>query len=70
MKILSVLLGLFMLLSGIFMGIPFVGFPYLYTAIGIALFLGVAYLVHTIIKDLKNSFNVDFELDLDTDSLL
>ncbi|MCE2613097.1 hypothetical protein LVD13_08955 [Flavobacteriaceae bacterium D16] len=65
MKTSSVLMILFLMNSGILAGIvgtQFIGLLNPYIIGGVEVLLGISYYVHTVIRDVRNCFDVDIEL--------
>lgn len=65
MKTSSVLIVLLLMNSGVLAGVlgtQLIGFLNPYIVGGAELFLGIAYYAHTIIRDVRNCFDVDFKL--------
>lgn len=65
MKTSSLLMILFLMNSGVLAGIvgtQLIGFLNPYIIGGVEIFLGVSYYAHTVIRDVRNCFDVDIRL--------
>jgi len=65
MKTSTVLITLLLMNSGIIAGMvgtQLIGFLNPYVITGAELFLGLSYYIHTIIRDVRNCFDVDIKL--------